>query len=83
MMDAFDDQRFLRRLKTSDNGSICYQLHLEEMETILDNQGRFYPTLANEKDKLLSLVTFHIPYYVGPLTQRNAREDAHGKLRFA
>lgn len=83
MMDAFDDQRFLRRLKTSDNGSICYQLHLEEMEAILDNQGRFYPTLANEKDKLLSLVTFRIPYYVGPLTQRNAREDAHGKLRFA
>ena len=83
MADAFDDQRFLRRLKTSDNGSICYQLHLEEMEAILDNQGRFYPTLVNEKDKLLSLVTFRIPYYVGPLTQRNAREDARGKLRFA
>lgn len=83
MMDAFDDQRFLRRLKTSDNGSICYQLHLEEMKAIIDNQGRFYPILASEKSKLLSLVTFRIPYYVGPLTQRNARKDAHDKPRFA
>ena len=83
MMDAFDDQRFLRRLKTSDNGSICYQLHLEEMEAIIDNQGRFYPVLVDEKEKLLSLVKFRIPYYVGPLTQRNARTDAHGKPRFA
>ena len=83
MMDAFDDQRFLRRLKTSDNGSICYQLHLEEMEAIVDNQGRFYPSLAAEKEKLLSLVKFRIPYYVGPLTQRNARLDAHDKPRFA
>ena len=83
MMDAFDDQRFLRRLKTSDNGSICYQLHLEEMEAIIDNQGRFYPVLASEKEKFMSLVRFRIPYYVGPLTQRNARTDAHGKLRFA
>ena len=83
MMESFETQHFLRRLKTSDNGSICYQLHLEEMEAIIENQARFYPTLANEKEKLLSLVEFRIPYYVGPLTQRNARMDAHGKPRFA
>lgn len=83
MIESFETQRFLRRLKTSDNGSICYQLHLEEMEAIIDNQSRFYPMLASEKDKLLSLVEFRIPYYVGPLTKRNARKDAHGNLRFA
>lgn len=83
MMEAFGNQRFLRRLKTSDNGSICYQLHLEEMRVILENQGRFYPVLRTEKEKILSLVTFRIPYYVGPLTRKNARLDAHGKPRFA
>ena len=83
MMDAFENQRFLRRLKTSDNGSIYYQLHLEEMETILDNQAKFYPVLKEQREKLLSLVTFRIPYYVGPLTQRNARLDAHNNPRFA
>lgn len=83
MMEAFGNQRFLRRLKTSDNGSICYQLHLEEMRAILENQGCFYPVLRAEKEKILSLVTFRIPYYVGPLTRKNARLDAHDKPRFA
>lgn len=41
MIDASDKQRFLRRLKTSDNGAIYYQLHLEELQAILKSQGRF------------------------------------------
>lgn len=83
MMEGFGNQKFLRRLKTSDNGSIYYQLHLEEMRLILRNQGKYYPVLLEESEKLLSLVSFRIPYYVGPLTQRNARLDAHEKPRFA
>ena len=82
MMDAFDKQRFLRRLKTSDNGAIYYQLHLEELQAILKNQGKFYPFLKDEANKIESLVTFRIPYYVGPLTPKNAAQDAHGKHRF-
>ena len=82
MMDAFDKQRFLRRLKTSDNGAIYYQLHLEELQAILKNQGRFYPFLKDEAAKIESLVTFRIPYYVGPLTSKNAAQDKHGKHRF-
>lgn len=82
MMDAFDKQRFLRRLKTSDNGAIYYQLHLEELQAILKNQGRFYPFLKDEAAKIESLVTFRIPYYVGPLTSKNAAQDKHGKPRF-
>ena len=82
MMDAFDKQRFLRRLKTSDNGAIYYQLHLEELQAILKNQGKSYPFLKDEANKIESLVTFRIPYYVGPLTPKNAARDAHGKHRF-
>lgn len=82
MMDAFDKQRFLRRLKTSDNGAIYYQLHLEELRAILENQGRFYSFLKTDADKIESLVTFRIPYYVGPLTPKNAAQDSHGKCRF-
>ena len=82
MMDAFDKQRFLRRLKTSDNGAIYYQLHLEELQVILKNQGRFYPFLKDEAAKIESLVTFRIPYYVGPLTPKNAAQDKHGNHRF-
>ena len=82
MMERFDRQQFLRRLKTSDNGAIYYQLHLEELRAIIKNQGRFYPFLLEDSAKLESLVSFRIPYYVGPLTSKNARKDAHGKNRF-
>ena len=82
MMERFGQQRFLRRLKTSDNGAIYYQLHLEELKAILENQGRFYPFLKRDAAKIESLVSFRIPYYVGPLTDKNARQDVHGKNRF-
>ena len=78
-----DNEEFLRRLRTSDNGSIPYQLHLEEMDAIIKNQGKYYPFLLKEKDKIESLITFRIPYYVGPLTLKNAARDAYGKTRFA
>lgn len=80
MMQRFAEGTFLRRLKTSDNGSIPYQLHLEEMDAIIENQKQFYPFLEFEKEKLESLVTFRIP---GPLTQKNARLDNHNNARFA
>lgn len=82
MISRFERQQFLRRLKTSDNGSIYYQLHLEELKAIIENQGRFYPFLKREAAKIESLVSFRIPYYVGPLTDKNARQDSHGKNRF-
>lgn len=93
MMSRFGEETFLRRLKTSDNGVIPYQLHLEEMQDILKNQGRYYPFLLENAEKIESLVTFRIPYYVGPLTTLNAPyaegqvlqgiEGADGKFRFA
>lgn len=82
MMDAFKEQRFLRRLKTNDNGAIYYQLHLEELQAILKNQSSYYPFLKNDEAKIESLVTFRIPYYVGPLTSKNAAQDRHANNRF-
>lgn len=78
-----DNEEFLRRLRTSDNGSIPYQFHFEEMDAIINNQGKYYPFLLKEKEKIESLVTFRIPYYVGPLTLKNAARDIYGNARFA
>ena len=83
MMERFGREKFLRRLKTSDNGAIPFQLHLEEMRAIIDNQAVHYPFLEQQRGKLESLVSFRIPYYVGPLTLKNAQKDAAGKTRFA
>lgn len=83
MLARFENQTFLRRLKTSDNGSIPYQLHLEEMAAIISRQAAHYPFLAEHGEKIKSLVSFRIPYYVGPLTTKNARRGANGEMRFA
>lgn len=83
MLNRIDEEVFLKRQKTGESGVIPYQLHLEEMDAILNQQGKFYPFLLENKDKIESLVTFRIPYYVGPLTQNNAAKDKHGINRFA
>lgn len=41
---AIEAGTFLRRLKTSDNGTIPYQLHLEEMDAIIERQAAFTPS---------------------------------------
>lgn len=80
---GIEERTLLRRLKTSDNIVIPYQLHLEEMDAIIENQGRHYPFLREERAKIESLVTFRIPYYIGPLTKRSARLGLDGTPRFA
>lgn len=80
MMKNFNEEKFLRRQKTSDNGVYPYQFHLEEMQLIIENQAQYYPFLAekepnSDRSKLESLVTFRIPYYVGPLTQKGVQHN--------
>lgn len=61
----------LQRIK--DNGVIPYQLHLEELKAILDKCGPKFPFLNEVADgfsvaeKLIKMLEFRIPYYVGPL----------------
>lgn len=61
----------LQRIK--DNGVIPYQLHLEELKTILDTCKSKFPFLNEVADgysvaeKLIKMLEFRIPYYVGPL----------------
>lgn len=62
-----EDSDFLKKQKTRDNGAIPYQLHLEEMDAIIQRQGRYYPFLLECKDQLEKIVNSRIPYYVGPL----------------
>lgn len=66
-----EEETFLTRLNTTDNGAIPHQLHGIELEKILDNQSKYYPELAKNKDKILALFEFRIPYYIGPLAKIN------------
>lgn len=70
-LDKIEREDFLRKQRTFDNGSIPHQIHLQEMNAIIRRQGEHYPFLQENKEKFEKILTFRIPYYVGPLARGN------------
>ena len=70
-LDKIEREVFLRKQRSFDNGSIPHQIHLQEMNAILRRQGEHYPFLKENKEKIEKILTFRIPYYVGPLARGN------------
>ena len=70
-LDKIEREDFLRKQRTFDNGSIPHQIHLQEMNAILRRQGEHYPFLKENREKIEKILTFRIPYYVGPLARDN------------
>lgn len=71
-LDKIEREDFLRKQRTFDNGSIPHQIHLQEMNAILRRQGEHYPFLNENREKIEKILTFRIPYYVGPLASGNS-----------
>lgn len=65
--------QFLPRAVSKINGVIPHQLQEQELRMILNRAEAYLPFLRERdaygtvKDKIISLLTFRIPYYVGPL----------------
>ena len=79
--DAWDrilNGTFLPKQVNTDNRVIPYQVYYVELQKILENASG-YLTFLNERDadgyltreKILSIMRFRIPYYVGPLNRKN------------
>ena len=68
-----NDNDFLKKINVTDNGAIPHQLHKMELAKILENQSKYYKTLAENKDNIIKLFEFRIPYYVGPLSKKETR----------
>jgi len=83
VMNEIEDCTLLPKQVNKDNGVIPYQVHEEELKIILENTSK-YLTFLNEsvegessnKEKILKLFKFRIPYYVGPLN--DAHKDKGG-----
>jgi len=71
-LEKIEREDFLRKQRTFDNGSIPHQIHLQEMNAILRRQGEHYPFLKENREKIKKILTFRIPYYVGPLASGNS-----------
>ena len=77
------NQTLLPLARTTTNGTIPNQVHIQELKAILDNARKYLPFL-NEKDeygtvaeKIISIAKFRIPYYVGPLSTRHKEQGAN------
>ncbi|MEG1009105.1 MAG: type II CRISPR RNA-guided endonuclease Cas9, partial [Clostridia bacterium] len=67
ILKDIENEEFLVRLNTTENGAIPYQLHEIELIKILEKQAKYYPSITKNKEKILKILSFKIPYYVGPL----------------
>ena len=68
MLEAMETVNgFLPLQRINYNSAIPNQIQAEELLMILDRQGQYYPTLLENRDRILSVCTFRLPYYVGPL----------------
>ncbi|WP_406037488.1 type II CRISPR RNA-guided endonuclease Cas9 [Succinimonas sp.] len=71
--DAVDNEDFCKKIRIKDNAYIPHQIKAHELKTILLRQKSNFPDILSDDsiEKIISLLTFRIPYYVGPLS------DAH------
>lgn len=73
-------ENFMPKLRTKDNSVVPNQLHLKELKKILQNAEKYLPFLKSAdqdgttvEEKILQILTFRIPYYVGPLNDRDPK----------
>ena len=79
--EKIENGTFLPRITTTDNGKYPYQLNKSELIKIIENQGKYYPVLLNKLNdnktyKIVKLLEFRIPYYVGPLVPEKRSENS-------
>ena len=78
-------ETFLPLQRTKDNSVVPYQIHRDELIKILDNAEKYHSFLKEKdesgytvKEKIIQLLEFRIPYYVGPLnSHKKANEGGY------
>jgi len=84
ILREIDTKNYLLLQNSKDNGSLPYQLNLNEMREILSNQKSYYPFLGEKAPefknpektdyKICSILEYRIPYFVGPLTPKKEND---------
>ncbi|MFA6368536.1 MAG: type II CRISPR RNA-guided endonuclease Cas9, partial [Bacteroidales bacterium] len=81
LLSLIERRELLPKLVTKDNCVIPHQLNCLELKAILKNASNYLPFL-NEKDKeglsvqekIVSILNYRIPYFVGPLNGSHAQD---------
>lgn len=84
------ENKFLIKQRTTNNNVIPHQAHQLELDKIIENQAKYYPWLAEMNPveehrkfapyKLDELITFRVPYYVGPMIDQKDTSGDNGKF---
>ena len=73
-----NNETYLPRITSTDNGKYPYQFNKEELRKIIEHQSKYYPFLKDEVNginKLEKILSFRIPYYVGPLDNNTNKKE--------
>lgn len=80
ILDEIDKGTFLPKQRIKDNSLIPNQLYSVELKAILDNASNYYDFLNSRdesgltvSERILSLFTFTMPYFIGPVSPYNSR----------
>lgn len=74
-------EKYLPLQRVKENGVIPYQVHLAELKQILERAAEYYSFLCQTEnnisvmEKIMKIMTFRIPYYVGPLNTSHPRDE--------
>lgn len=78
-------ETFLPKQLTASNGVIPNQIHLRELRKILINAEKYYPFLSEQdesgltaSERIIELFKFHIPYYIGPVSEKSELNNGNG-----
>jgi len=77
LKEKIENKTLCKIHNTQDNSVIPHQINETELQDILERQKYNFPFLQNSDEdgcvanKIISLLTFRIPYYVGPLSEKD------------
>lgn len=83
LKDEVENQTLLPLARTTSNGTIPNQVHVQELTAILNNAKKYLSFLNEEDeygtvaDKIINIAKFRIPYYVGPLSTRHKEQGSN------
>lgn len=88
--DLMKSNQFLVLSHSGENGVIKHQIHLKELNAIIDNLKNLFPVYRNffeakdeygysNENKIRDIFNFKIPYYIGPLDNNKQNKNSWSK----